>query len=421
MIEFILYFFSTSLLQLTIVYFYNQITSRKLSIHKKDIIGLGIYPLIHSIVRIIGCNIIIPFLTIINFIVLFKNLYNDSWKKSVIYSLVIWMLCIVLDMVTMLLVNLLEPIRTCSVAIQQILSTFVMIIILIILSKIKLLFEVISKIYKRASRIKLNILYLSEIIIFFVLIEFICLKNLENTNLIMVTVFLGIFSITFFGQQLSLLHGIYTLQKTNTFLEKNNQVNRRIITEYRIIKHNLENSLLGVKTIANKEAKALLDEIIKEYNSSFYTKSEINDMPNGINGLLLEKIYDYKENNINILINNRITNEILGSIGARNYNLLCESLGVTMDNALRACNESKERLLLLDFKETSGELVVSITNSFKGSLDIEKLGRLNYSTKSKKSGLGLFSIYNKKNLIITNKIKNNIFTSVIKIKKMSQC
>jgi len=59
----------------------------------------------------------------------------------------------------------------------------------------------------------------------------------------------------------------------------------------------------------------------------------------------------------------------------------------------------------------------SIINTFAGSLDLERIGSIEYTTKEEGHGLGLFSLFGRKNLSVTTTIKNNLFINNIEIKK----
>jgi len=203
----------------------------------------------------------------------------------------------------------------------------------------------------------------------------------------------------------------------NEILEKNDIVNRKVITQYRVLKHNLESKLMGVKTVSNDEAKQLIDEMILDYNSSFFIKHDVNAMPLGINGFVFEKLYKYQDENLDISVTNKIKNNILDSVGSRNYNLFCEALGVTLDNALEASKNSQEKLFYLEFNETNDKVTIKVINTFSGDIELDKLGTVQYTTKEKGHGFGLFSLIGRKNLTITTSIKNNRFINFLEIKK----
>ena len=50
-------------------------------------------------------------------------------------------------------------------------------------------------------------------------------------------------------------------------------------------------------------------------------------------------------------------------------------------------------------------------------LDLESLGKINYSSKINGHGFGLFTLFEKRKLNITTNIKNNLFRVEISINK----
>ena len=98
-------------------------------------------------------------------------------------------------------------------------------------------------------------------------------------------------------------------------------------------------------------------------------------------------------------------------------NLLCEALGVLIDNALEASCVSNDKIIYLQFLETNDNINIKIINSFSGVLDLERLGTINYSSKSKGHGLGLYSIFGRSKIKVKTNIKNNLFCNEIIVKK----
>ena len=81
---------------------------------------------------------------------------------------------------------------------------------------------------------------------------------------------------------------IVTLKATNEITENNNEVLLKTLNEYRIMKHNLNNKMLGIKSIGNKETKIMIDDIQKEYATNRYLKTELPSMPSGTNGFIVK-------------------------------------------------------------------------------------------------------------------------------------
>lgn len=88
-----------------------------------------------------------------------------------------------------------------------------------------------------------------------------------------------------------------------------------------------------------------------------------------------------------------------------------------MDNAIDASINSKKKILYISFEEKSSSLIVKIINSYSGSIDIDELGNLNYTSKSSGHGLGLWSLFHKRGISVQNTLKDNLFISTITILK----
>lgn len=100
---------------------------------------------------------------------------------------------------------------------------------------------------------------------------------------------------------------------------------------------------------------------------------------------------------------------------------LSHLIGISFDNAIEAARDSKERELFLEIYETSVGMTFSITNTFSGNIDLDKIGQLGYTTKGENHGKGLHFmkkiVENKIGLYTRTTISNNYFTQKIIIKE----
>ena len=208
-----------------------------------------------------------------------------------------------------------------------------------------------------------------------------------------------------------------TLKQTNAILIKNNEFYTKLLDNYRILKHNLISQLIGIKSVSNKNTKKLIDDLIKQYNETYNTTQYIKEMPSKVSGIIYEKLYNFKQKDIKLTVDNKIKNDLFNLISPRSYNLLCEALGVLFDNAMEATSETKEKIIYLKFEEKEEEIKITIINTFVGKIDIEKIGSKNYTHKENGHGLGLYSLMGRNKLQIKYHIKNNLFFSEIFIEK----
>ena len=408
MINLLMDFTTVILSQFSMLYFFGKLSKRKFKIKAPHIIIMFVFGIIQLILNSHNFQWLSTMLTLIYFFFLFKSIYSCDNKESKNYSIIIWIVSLLIDVLVMVVINAIgfNEIYTLNPRFVKSIGTVAMTIIIIILCCIKPVLNFLNKVYSKMCKLNISLTNLIYIVIAFLLIDFISSNNIHNQFMIRMFFVIGLVFLAVIIKVMSMNYQIVTLKITNE------------IYQFRILKHNLEGQLMGVKTVANKKARDLLDNLIKQYNESFYIKHDINSMPLGINGLVLDKLYKYNEDNIEISITNKIKSRILKSVGPRSYNLFCEALGVTLDNALESAKESKDKLVYIEFRENKEVIQMKIMNTFTGGIDLDKLGTVNYTSKSKGHGLGLYSLFGRKNLTITTSIKNNLFVNKIEVKRL---
>lgn len=95
-------------------------------------------------------------------------------------------------------------------------------------------------------------------------------------------------------------------------------------------------------------------------------------------------------------------------------------VGIYLDNAINATNETNKKEIDVEFFLEEGYFCVLISNTFSGTLDIEKMGTMGYTSNGEHHGYGLSLAKEilRKNKSITSEtsIYMNIFTKIVKIK-----
>ena len=413
----ILYYLSGVLSQSAIFYFFDKLSDNKMKKSKTFFIIIAISSLIE--IFLANTSSIINGIVYIIYILIVTNIFSKiQFKDTLLYIVIIWLFGILIDIFMMHLYNLISPYTTnINIVIIKLTGTFLMAFSLILLAKMSLLKKLVNKIKKYVSKINFSYIYLVVILLIYLSLEAITILNLQNNMIVeMILIFsilLGLILLKFFSYQ----YDIITLKEMNKFLIHNDEIYLKLIDNYRILKHNLINQLLGVKSFSNKKAKLLIDDLIKEYNENFNFSININKIPKGINGIIYEKISEKNIKDLQLTIDNKIESDLLNILSPRSYNLLCEALGVTLDNAIEAVSKSTEKFIYLYFKEEEQYVLIKIMNSFEGNLDLEQIGELKYTTKNTGHGLGLYSLIGLKKLNIKTSIKNNIFINEIKILK----
>ncbi|MDE5539271.1 MAG: GHKL domain-containing protein, partial [Bacilli bacterium] len=198
-------------------------------------------------------------------------------------------------------------------------------------------------------------------------------------------------------------------------LKGNNDFFDNTVTEAKIFKHNFLNKILAVKSVANKEACILLDDIIKDYNSNFESSQRFIDIHYGLKGIIYDKIHPYL-NKLNVEFSYDIEEDLFDLLKPKNYNLLVEEMGILIDNAINASLQSVEKVLYVEIYRDVDKICVRVLNTFSNVIDIDEIGTKNYSTKGKFHGFGLFSIIRNSNINFGLEIIENKFISILKVK-----
>lgn len=415
--ELVLDYISIVFVQISFFIYVHSLSQYKPKIKIEDFIIISLVGLSQVILNLYNLKPLSTFITIIYIYLMYIKIFNCTKEEAKNYSIIIWVLSMILDIIIMLIVSntqLMEYYER-NIRFSKALASIIMSLMIILTTRIPWSKERLKKLYIQISKIKVPATIIYLIIGVFLIIGLIGIEQLGNIPMILLIVILELSIVGTIIFIVLLKYENFNLRQTKKILEKDNAINQKIVLSYRIMKHNLENKLLGVKTIANQETKILIDNIIKEYNNSFYLRTDVNSVPPGIQGIVIEKLYKYQE--IKTIIENKINNDILKEVGPRGYNLLCESLGVILDNALQAAISSKEKIAYILFRENATELIFTIKNSFNGKIDIEKLGTKNYTTKEYGQGLGIYSLIGRKRIKIKSSIKNDIFTNTIIITK----
>ena len=100
-------------------------------------------------------------------------------------------------------------------------------------------------------------------------------------------------------------------------------------------------------------------------------------------------------------------------------------LGVILDNAIEASEESKEKQLGIEaYTNSDKEFKIIVTNTYNNEIDKTKIGKETFSTKGKTRGHGLLLVkqIEEKNEIfeMDTEIREEIYIQTIKIKNIDE-
>lgn len=287
----------------------------------------------------------------------------------------------------------------------------------------KLLLKVIN-IFKKNNN------FIKYLYVFIIIIYIIILKNgleflLKSNYYINVLFIMGIVVI------LNII--IRNESKYEQLKEENKQMlnyvtkYEKIITAQGKTNHEFKNQLMVIRGYAQMNSNKIIeyiDEIVEDSNKagSSYLISQLNNFPDGgIKGLLYYKLSIMEDENIKYSINvEKGVKTKLKTLSINNYKNITKILGVLLDNAIDASKKSKHKKINISVIKDNKNIVFKIYNTYKGKIDIEKIGT-GYTSKGNGHGYGLRlvkDIINEDKLFnISHNLEDNYFVSSLYIKK----
>lgn len=359
----------------------------------------------------------------IYFPILFYMLNPVPIKKLIYYVLTVWFCGMGIDILTILLASLVFYFFRVKFNIHinyseyvSMILTILTTIILIIIGYKKLINSFVKKIYTKIVNIKYVNFLLTVFSIFILGITVLMFLNVKSLdiNLLLLLIFI-LMIITF-----SVLVRFKVIEDENIkylkTLKDNNDFYIKMDDENRVFKHNLMAKLLSIKSVSNKKAMVLIEDLIMQFNKSIDFSNSIKIIPYGLNGIIYQELYPYLKE-LNIKINNEINYDIFNVLNPRRYNVLVEKLVVILDNAIESSLKSQNKSIVINIFDNDNSIIIEVQNTFANNVNLDLIGNINYSTKGKKRGLGLFSILRSNEANVSVKIVNNTFISKIVTKK----
>lgn len=350
--------------------------------------------------------------------ILFYTMKQMSLKKLTYYVIIIWLYGTALDLLAMLVVSVIHhfySFNVYSIYFECILS-FVVFILLVVFANLKGIKIFTNNIYKKIiqiSHVDIFIILFSVFVLLMSIFLFLNLHNLKISLLLLFIVLLVIIDAIFL-----IKYKIYCIENDKFLctLKENNNFYIKIEDENRIFRHNLTAKLLSIKSVSNKRAMLLIDDLLNNYNKNIDFSHHMKVIPYGLNGILYQKLYPYLKE-LNIKLYNDIDYDIFDVLKPRRYNVFVEKMVLALDNAIEASLKSKEKILIVNLYDQDDSISIEIKNTFSNTLDIDMLGTKNYSSKGKRRGLGLFSAFRNSEASFKVSVVNDMFVSKIATKK----
>lgn len=358
---------------------------------------------------------------IINFIFLIVELkltFKDNIKQIIINYVFLYLIIILIEIALTNIAFYLHLFQNSNSVSSLSYDTVLLTIAIGIVQYILLSINFINNLFKNIIKYFItNPIVKNVIIMIFLTITIFAdlnVHNFTNENSIIYIMLLLIIFVGLFIDIIRLQYNKKMLINSNQKLMEYNVNYGKFLDEYKIYKHNINHKLLAMKIHGNTEINSLIDDLLEQESNFTIRNNYLYHIPNGIKGIVVSKLYN---KNYDIIITNKLKNDYFSKLSPESFNSISECLGIALDNAIEACEETKNPIMIIDIYENKESLFIKIGNNFRNNIDIDNLGNKYYSTKNRGSGLGLFSII--RNNLVTEKIKiiNDIYFIELQIKK----
>lgn len=412
-LEIIIGFFVVILSLIIFILSYKKLTKQKLNFNIKKVLLLMGFALLMMANNIFNVNTFKAITSYFIILLLTKIWFKDKNSKIFYYMTIIILLAMIVELLlskgfSIFFANL-DAINNSLMAKSAITMIFNIMVYFIFM--IKPLDKIIIKLEPFMTKRRAMEVYLIVIVFIVNLLLMQMTVNYRNAPLYFVSIAIIVMIFSILLAYIKDRQNKETLEIRNKYLNDNVKHYELISDDYSELKHNLNHDFMAIRSVANQEAQELIDEIMQKYNKNYSWTTKIGKIPKGIQGLFCIKIYEGKKENIDIEVKSKVEDNINEQIKMRTYSKLCDTIGITVDNAITAAKRSKEKAIYIDMAKKDNILEIKIMNTFKDILDLEQLGTFKYSTKEKKSGIGLSYLNKilKKDIEIKKEIINNIF------------
>lgn len=349
-----------------------------------------------------------PILMYISMIIIYKYMLKITINETVISNFISLVIHFISEALIAILIMMLQ-IPT------EIIQKYLQITPLSLLLTLGIIYIIMKFFEKYILKLKELLMKEKSIFFFYMLIAIALIillwRNLPNWQSGNIAHFLTNFFIVilFITTMILLFKGRYDVYKTkNEFDElfKQSQSVKTLLQRYKKHNHENKNQLLVIRenSLGNDKVVNYIDSILKE-NVGHEDKwiSELSYITDaGISGFLSVKINHMVDNKIKVslTVSPKVKNFKFENIEPNKYKDICRILGIYLDNAYEASKKTRKKEVTIEMLIDNKKLLIIISNSYKGKIELDKLDNEGYTTKGKSRGVGLSLV---KDIIRSNK------------------
>lgn len=362
-----------------------------------------------------------PYIThLFAFLLLFVS-YHKSFGKTLIGLLYILLLVCFSEMICAIICLLFNT------PASQLITNYLWylglnVLILIILwfvSRIKFINKIFDSIikwydekkYKSLSFFVVAVLTINIFILYNNTFKVLNTSSLFLTNLFCIAVF--IFVIGFFKEKSNNNKIIYEYDQLLDYIKTYEQ----LLDEKSKNQHEYKNQLSVIRMmVKNKKTVEYIDSLLEnETEENLEIINKLKYIPKGgLKGLIYYKVETMRKKNLNIFvdISSELNDSKLWRKCDQHLQSISKILGVYLDNAIEACENSKEKYIIFEAFLEDKSIVFKISNTFSNEINMNKIDNEGYTTKGKGKGYGLSlvkDLIEKNDCLSQNRTINGIY------------
>lgn len=397
-------------------YVFSKIINKKFKLTFKAILIIIIFSLFVSIIGINNLFTLKFVITNIVTITIFKLVYHISIVKALVGAIFTYLgyaICEIIFSIIFIFGFKIEPEIFTNNYLALIFANIFEFIVYIFIFNIKIVTKRISKVLdwcdnNRIINMIINIV-LIMLLIYMIIYNIVYSEEIQNIGILylLISLCIIIFVIGYFNEKSN--NNKLTIEY-GQLLEYVKDYEKEVVEKGKR-QHEYKNQLIVINDMipkTNKKLKKYVEdklEVEKNIKDNVWLEKLTNLPSGGIKGLVYYKLKQMIEKNIDVYIevDNELSNKKKWFNIEKNLEDYTRILGVYLDNAIEAANESKDKQIIIEFKENNDSIEFILSNTYVGKINYDSIDKEKFSTKGKGRGYGLSLA---KDIIDNNKLLN---------------
>jgi len=383
-----------------------QITEKRFSFNKQNVLGILIFSIILNINYQIINNFLKVIIIFLTYILLNKIIYKENLEKTIIVSFVEYINALISECIVGVILSLIMSLLPIPIGSSMDSLKNTLLLNIVIMATNYLLAKKLKNIYKKVveqtkdnSALILTILAIIILICIGSLFYKIEIKDWNfNSDFLLnaiVIIVMGIVGILIILQRLS-------YEKVNQQykdLAKYSEINASLLEDYSVLNHEHKNQLIVIKGMLESKSEELeeyVDSLLENKDKIKYTW--IRDLNNitfqGLKSFINYKILEMKSRKLKVYVT--ISKECkkykIERLTTHEKDQIYSIIGVYLDNAMEAAEESKKKEINITGYIQNKEMYIEIANTYAGEINLDKINNYGYTSKGTGHGTGLYMI-----------------------------